>query len=436
MAKIVLDQDNRPVLDFEDLPAILSAELSGQHMEAIARLDPRISHRDFLARMPKERRIRRNGQTIIKPSYSLSAIGMRVSRFRQENGLLSWNKREGSQNINQHLINRLPLENYEANSTRGIPPPGLLEQSKARQKNKAQHLARAGQRALSESERQKRQAKEDERLARLRAAEAEAKEPKIGEQDQEQDRVMDPLAQEHGQVRNGSRRKRTRDASADNDEEAQPVNKRKRNKIDHPMLITSQVSEIPPTPPTPPTEPNEAPEASRKRSREESDYDELPDPKRQVTGSAPVSREKILDADQEPQWEATWDADIQVFNELPVDPMLSMDLAQFIDPVFPEDRVVPGVMNAPGAPIAPQAVMVPQPTTVSSISPLSQVPTVPQAPTPPPPPQAPMIQEPLPAPRPPVIRRVTSAQSQKSRKAKPMGKKPTKGLTSHRSTEK
>lgn len=357
--KIVLDRDNRPVLDFEDLPATLSAELSGQHMEAIARLDPRISHRDFLARMPKERRIRRNGQTIIKPSYSLSAIGMRMTRFRQENGLLSWTTREGSQNINQHLMNRLPPENYEANSTRGIPPPGLLEQSNARQKNKGQHLARAGQRALSESERQKRQAKEDERLARLRAAEAEAKEPKMGEQDQEQDRAMDTPVQENSQVRNDSRRKRTRDASADNDEEAQPVNKRKRNKIDHPMLITSQVSEIPFTPPTLPTEPNEAPEASRKRSREESDYDELPDPKRKVTGSAPVSRMKILDADQEPQWEATWDADIQVFNELPVDPMLSMDLAQFIDPVFPEDPVFQEVMNAPGAPIAPQAVMVP-----------------------------------------------------------------------------
>ncbi|MCJ1267011.1 hypothetical protein MMC22_006896, partial [Lobaria immixta] len=41
---------------------------------------------------------------------------------------------------------------------------------------------------------------------------------------------------------------------------------------------------------------------------------------------------------------------------------------------------------------------------------------------PPPLPQAPMIQETLAAPRPPVIRRVTSAQSQRSRKAKPMGK--------------
>ncbi|MCJ1270498.1 hypothetical protein MMC22_010395 [Lobaria immixta] len=50
--RIVLDLDNNPILKYEIIPATLSSELSGRDMEAIKRLDLRISRKDFRARMP------------------------------------------------------------------------------------------------------------------------------------------------------------------------------------------------------------------------------------------------------------------------------------------------------------------------------------------------------------------------------------------------
>lgn len=122
--RVVLDLDNHPVLDYIDLPATLSTRFSGQYMEAITRLDPRISHNDFLVRMPA-RRVGRDSYTV-RPPYSLSTIAMRMSRFRQEHGLLSWTKREGSKNIRDNVLSRLPWENIENNS---ILPPSLVTQA-------------------------------------------------------------------------------------------------------------------------------------------------------------------------------------------------------------------------------------------------------------------------------------------------------------------
>lgn len=83
-----MDLENHPILDYVDLHATISTEFSGRDMEAIVRLDPRISRNDFRARMPSTRRIGRDGQ-IVKPSYGVSAISMRMLRFRMENGLLA-----------------------------------------------------------------------------------------------------------------------------------------------------------------------------------------------------------------------------------------------------------------------------------------------------------------------------------------------------------
>ena len=49
--KVVLDHDNHPVRDFEDIPATLSSEAEGWLLEAISRIDRRITKVDLRARM-------------------------------------------------------------------------------------------------------------------------------------------------------------------------------------------------------------------------------------------------------------------------------------------------------------------------------------------------------------------------------------------------
>lgn len=69
-------------------------------MEAVKRLDLRASRKDFRVRMPRKILNKGNGNSRVeKPLYTLSAISMRTVRLRKENGLISWNKREGSDSI-------------------------------------------------------------------------------------------------------------------------------------------------------------------------------------------------------------------------------------------------------------------------------------------------------------------------------------------------
>ena len=98
--KVVLDSDNHAILNYEVLPATLSSELSGRDIEAIKRLDLRIGRKDFRARMPSTIFTKdKNKPQSTKPLHTLSAIGMRTTRFRKENGLISWTEREGGDNI-------------------------------------------------------------------------------------------------------------------------------------------------------------------------------------------------------------------------------------------------------------------------------------------------------------------------------------------------
>lgn len=169
--KIVLDLDNRPILDYVDLPATLSTEFSGQHMETITRLDPRISHKDFRARMPKTRKGRR-GQTL-KP-YSLSAIAMRMARFRRKHGLSSWIQHEGSKNQNKLPMSQLSQGNTEADSTQRVLSPSPVAQANANSEKKGERATRAGRQALSVKATQERDDKNTSKLSKLRAAESEA----------------------------------------------------------------------------------------------------------------------------------------------------------------------------------------------------------------------------------------------------------------------
>lgn len=335
--RLVLDLDNNPILDYVDLPATLSTEFSGEYMEAITRLDPRISHKDFRARMPETRRIGRDGQTV-RPSYSLSTIGMRMTRFRQEQGLISWTKREGSESIRDFLISNLPQENIEANSTRGVLPPSLVAQADSWSRNKGKYAARAGGRALSQKERQERDDKEAQKLAKLRTAEVES--------------------EGKTQVQVGEKRKRTACDSPDVDE-VESANKRckasSHSQIVHPM------SGIPV--PHRPCQSVPAPQKTRKRNRDilcsEND-DERSTAKRQCRRSASPTQSFEKGDSGRKAGDAT---QIVVEEDLTLDNANCADItASFVTPeafVVPETLAAPEVCVVLEPPTTPETRTVP-----------------------------------------------------------------------------
>lgn len=151
---VLAGQDKLPMLRFRDLPDTLSSALSGRDMEAMKRTDPRIQQRDIMARMPLYHTTRAG---IRKNVQSHSSIGMRMTRFRQKEGMLSWKERDGSQAIQNALWGRLPRENQLANSIAGLKPPTEAEQRETRMGNAGRFLNRAGRRALPKEERERRQ---------------------------------------------------------------------------------------------------------------------------------------------------------------------------------------------------------------------------------------------------------------------------------------
>lgn len=158
---IISAYDDRPMRRFRDLPDTLSSALHGRDMEAMKRTDPRIQQRDFMARMPLRHTTHAGTR---RPLHSASSIGMRMTRFRQQEGMLSWIGRDGSQAIRNALWERLPSDNKLANSIRGLEPPSVAEQLEIKKGNIGKFLNRAGRRALTSEERARRQAIVERRL--------------------------------------------------------------------------------------------------------------------------------------------------------------------------------------------------------------------------------------------------------------------------------
>lgn len=158
---VISGHDRQPMLQFRDLPDTLSSALHGRDMEAIKRTDPRIQQRDFMARMPPRHTTPAGTR---RPVQTPSSIGMRMTRFRQQHGMLSWTGRDGSRTIRSALWERLPPENQQANSIRGLQPLTIHEQHEIRKGNAGKFLNRAGKRALGPEERNRRRKIEERRL--------------------------------------------------------------------------------------------------------------------------------------------------------------------------------------------------------------------------------------------------------------------------------
>lgn len=106
---IVIDKEtNKPLRDYPNIPLCLSSREEGWSLEAMARQDGRITHEDFMHRMPFSAR---------RPD--IKSISMRRSRFRWSAGCKSWVSRSASGSINQYLDNLVPKEYQDSNCTRG-----------------------------------------------------------------------------------------------------------------------------------------------------------------------------------------------------------------------------------------------------------------------------------------------------------------------------
>ena len=111
--RVVLDSDNHPVLNYPEIPKTCSSDMEGCIMEAIRRENPNITHKDFRARMPY---FRTQEPSEKGKSFSLNAIGMRMTRFRRQAGCIAWNKRAGSSAVNAYLESLHPESCLQANS--------------------------------------------------------------------------------------------------------------------------------------------------------------------------------------------------------------------------------------------------------------------------------------------------------------------------------
>ena len=116
---------DRPMTDWRDLPLTISSQISGGWMENIQRVDSRISVNDFQDRMPRTTVTAR------------SALTNRMGRFRTNNGLASWNCRDGTQRIKDIMLRHLTAEQVRENTTMGYDGLTKEELAEIERRNEA-----------------------------------------------------------------------------------------------------------------------------------------------------------------------------------------------------------------------------------------------------------------------------------------------------------
>ncbi|MCJ1257952.1 hypothetical protein MMC24_005780 [Lignoscripta atroalba] len=97
---LVLDYFDNPVVNYVEIPLTCSSLMEGWLQEAIVRLNPAITGRDFLARM-------------LKDKVNVNALSMRRTRFREKAGCISWTKRAGSDNVKRYMDLILPTREFQ-----------------------------------------------------------------------------------------------------------------------------------------------------------------------------------------------------------------------------------------------------------------------------------------------------------------------------------
>ena len=151
--RVVLDLDNDPVKDYRDIPLTLSSEVEGALLEAIRRLDLRITTFDLWARLSVHsfRSAIQQGLTSNRPKHckkgnilTPEALNLRMGRFRLENAVVAWRKRKGSESLRKFLWDRMSPAARAAKSTRELKKLSKEEQEQAQEGNAGKHAANAG----------------------------------------------------------------------------------------------------------------------------------------------------------------------------------------------------------------------------------------------------------------------------------------------------
>lgn len=118
-------------------------------MEQIQREDERITNADFRDRMPKH--------SEHSPLPGLSALGNRKRRFREANGLASWDRRDSTNAFTEAIRSHLSPSQLRRNTTIGFQ--GLttkeLDAIRAKHTESGKFKSRAGKKSLDDVERRK-----------------------------------------------------------------------------------------------------------------------------------------------------------------------------------------------------------------------------------------------------------------------------------------
>ena len=98
--RVVIDCDDKPIRNFQNLPLTISSKVEGLRLEAWLRADNRITFPDIAARMwtewsPKDGKI--------APKYRHRALSKRPSNARTRCGLISWLKKRGREAQTEYM---------------------------------------------------------------------------------------------------------------------------------------------------------------------------------------------------------------------------------------------------------------------------------------------------------------------------------------------
>ncbi|KAL8757205.1 MAG: hypothetical protein Q9199_002390 [Rusavskia elegans] len=151
--KVLLSNERHPILDWPELPKVLSSQVEGLLLEYWCRLNQRIKIEDIVARCPNKSR--KNGSCGIQ-ALQQSAYSNRKQEARLQNGTCAWQMKEGSREIRAAMESVMPQrvldEKEQSNTTRSWRDLTKDESDAIKLANKGIGSARkrAGNRALSE----------------------------------------------------------------------------------------------------------------------------------------------------------------------------------------------------------------------------------------------------------------------------------------------
>ena len=165
---VVLDCNEQPLYDWPNLPLTLSSETKGWKLEALFRLFFSryrcFQLEDILARMPKAKVLKDGGTKNL--GRTTNFISMRMGRFRETAGLVSWNSHRADGK--DEMIRQIRVEQgMSDNSTENLPDFNPLDIARIRKPGLNKHLQNA-RKNITQEKRESRQVKEEAKLEKYK----------------------------------------------------------------------------------------------------------------------------------------------------------------------------------------------------------------------------------------------------------------------------